>query len=450
MSIISRMAHVPNALPVPDWFGLRGDVVAALTELGIVRPTDIQSAAIPAILNRESVLLASGTGTGKTFAFLLPLVNALKMDEEVRGGGSRRHRPRGLVLLPTRELALQVLAAVKKLGHTAKIRATAVVGGTTQGVQRRALDSDVDIIVATPGRLLLLLEQRWLTLADVQTVIIDEVDTMLSDYDGFGADVEAVLRPLRSAGAFKSKCATEPSTFKPTGRQLNHRSVQLVLAGATVPRAAQRAIERIFPGLRTLAARGVHLPPPTLAHRFVRVGAEADAKHEALLRVISSLPNGPLPVTVDASRGDGGSVLVFCNTVPSARSTAHFLSEAGYPVASLHGGIPPLLRAAEFAAFVGGSARVLVCTDAAARGLDFPALEHAILFDFPLASVEYLHRSGRVARAGRQGTVTSLVAKRDIVLARGIQAAAEAGTPLTDVSSTANSDERKQPRATVQ
>jgi superfamily II DNA/RNA helicase len=231
------------------------------------------------------------------------------------------------------------------------------------------------------------------------------------------------------------------------------QGVQVVLAGATMPPAAVAAVRRAFPNATPVASACAHRIPPRLRQSFVRVGGDPQAKHEALLRIMAGLLPGAGASAGAGARGDGegdgdgatrsapGSggptkVLVFCNTVPSARSTAHFLgAQGGLTVASLHGGIPPRLRQSEYELFLRGDASVLVCTDAAARGLDFPgARVSVVLFDFPLNSVEYLHRAGRAARAGRDGAVVSLVARRDLVLATALEHAARAGADMAALS----------------
>jgi superfamily II DNA/RNA helicase len=253
-----------------------------------------------------------------------------------------------------------------------------------------------------------------------------------------------------------------------------------VLAGATMPPSAVAAVRRAFPRAEAVASACAHRIPPRLRQSFVRVGGDPQAKHEALLRVMAGLLGGKRGAAGDGGGdadeeagssgayggiggsggsssdggGDGGDVdisvagaggsgaagparvLVFCNTVPSARSTAHFLGEqGGLTVASLHGGIPPKLRQSEYELFLRGGASVLVCTDAAARGLDFPgARVSVVIFDFPLNAVEYLHRAGRAARAGRDGAVVSLVARRDLVLATALEQAARAGADMAALS----------------
>ena len=503
-------ARVPPPTPaqLSRWFHLRPEVVTGVLELGLSAPSEIQSRAIPALLASEvgtTHVVAAGTGTGKTLAYLLPLIHHLKAAEEAAAAAGlsaavRPGRPRALILTPTRELALQVLSVCKRLCHAARFRAVGVVGGARQALQREAVDTEVDVIIATPGRLALLLEQRRIALGDVRHLVIDEVDTMVSEADGFGQEVAEVLRPLLARGGVGgggggsgsggggtrggfdgprgNSGLDGPRGPPPLGSPPLISQLRTVLAGATVPRAARHTIEALFPRVSFLTGSTMHRPPLRLHHRFLRVGGEPSAKHEALLRLLAELLPGasaeaeaelaaaraaggeaPRSVRRQATGGGGARgppppepraapprrLVVFCNSIPSARSTAHFLSERGLGVASLHGGIPPNLRALEFEAFAGGGrgrpaggaaggAVLLVATDAAARGLDVAGLDAVIMFDFPLRPTEYLHRAGRAGRAGAAGTVASLVARGDLVLAARIQAAIDADEPLEGLS----------------
>ncbi len=176
------------------------------------------------------------------------------------------------------------------------------------------------------------------------------------------------------------------------------------------------------------------------------MGGDEDAKHAALFSVMEEFKSaGLLPASVSSESSQpmpslnpsvkGGRVMVFCNTIPSARSTAHALAEAGFSLSSLHGGIPPQLREREFAAFRDGLTPLLVCTDAASRGLDLPSVSATLLFDFPRNAVDYLHRIGRTGRAGKEGLAVSLVQKCDAVLATAIDRAVASGKPLDSLSS---------------
>eukprot|EP00741_Cyanophora_paradoxa_P008171 tig00001265_g7908.t1 len=371
--------------------------------MGIHSPTPIQELAIPPIKRRTDVLITAPTGTGKTLAFLLPVVHNLKEEEEVEEGKTTEMRPRALVLVPNRELALQVLSVGKQLAHHAKFSSLAVVGHKKQSEQRKTMERGVDLVVATPGRLLKHRERGNVFFTRVRYLVIDEADTMVDPT--FLPDLEALLVPIRRNVEEKG------------------RSVQVILASASVTGPVSRLCDKHFPGAQRITAPDAHQLPPKGQHHFLRIPALQ--KQQELLRVVRSRA--------------GQGTLVFCNTIDSCRATAHFLAESGVPApASLHGGIPPRLRAEEWAKFTSGEASVLVCTDIAARGLDTTSVGHVVNFDFPRTAVDYLHRAGRTARAGRPGVVTNLVAPRDGPLADLLQDALRRRRPLPLDASSSN------------
>lgn len=445
-----------SPLPVDEttWFGLHAGLRIALSELGIMNPTEIQRSAIPELMKGRDALLSASTGTGKTLAYLLPVAHRLKEDEAQKAIITREGRPRALVVVPTRELALQVGSVAKRLCHTAKFSCAVLVGGRKEGWQKETLAKRNDMLVATVGRLQKALDNDWLSLADVRFVVIDEADTMLSDISfrrridnssesnsntmnnksgAFASEVLSVLRPvLRSikeandATAALAEVTGDARRLALRGGGEDLQRVQVVLAGATIPENAVESVRRIFPNAQPVTSSCAHRVPLRLQQSFVRIDGDPNSKHDAVLRAITDLLNAD----------SFARVLVFCNTIGSARSTGHFLGEqGGYSVASLHGGIPPKLRQSEYERFLSGKSNVLVCTDAAARGLDFPNTQiSVVLFDFPLNSVEYLHRAGRAARAGRDGKVISLVGRRDVVLATSIERATKDGRDMSSLS----------------
>jgi len=428
-------------LPAADWFDLRQDVRTALAEMRLRRPSEVQAAAIPALLARGDVVIGAATGTGKTIAYLAPLVHALKEGEVGGGSAARTRRPRALIVVPTRELAEQVYRVAKAFSHVAKLRCVVLVGGTRQAVARASMDTAVDIVIATPGRLALLVSQHRVYLSDVRHIVLDEADTLVDARMGFMDELDSVLRGVRHAAgkyvspraAAASAARAAPPPPKSDGSPADSSdgdAAQIVLACATMTPAMRSRMTRLFPTARPLGLASLHRIPRAVKVAFVRVGAEPDAKHAALADALRQYVGDRAP----AAGGAGGSgtaagprVLVFCNSVPSARSTAHFVAEAGYSAASLHGAIPPQLRATEFDAFASGAAAVLVCTDAAARGLHFDNLAAVILFDFPSNAVDFVHRVGRVGRAGRQGAAVAFVTRRDIPLANALEASHRGG-----------------------
>lgn len=367
---------------------------SAVDELMLEEATPIQGSVIPKLLAGEDVVFGSHTGSGKTLAYLLPLMQRLKEAEvQEQLGMPRPYRPRAAVLVPSRELCLQVTEVAKHLAHHAKCRVQALTGGQKKQLHKRALKAGLDMVVATPGRFMWHREQGHLMLSDLRALVVDEVDTMLDDK--FGVDVRALARALqRRAQEGGERC-------------------QFVLAGATFTPQLRRLLASLFPAASLVTTPSMHRPSSTLRERFVPYAGLN--KYTQLLEVLRSLPPS-----------DSRHTLVFCNTSDSCRATQHVLAQHGFGAASLHGEIPPHLRSQNFEAFVAGAANVLVCTDIAARGLDLARVDHVVNFDFPRNSVEYLHRAGRTARAGRPGTVTSVYTKQERALAHALQRAASA------------------------
>lgn len=382
--------------------GLSLGLQAAMAEHNLSEPTDIQVAAFQEVLRGGDIVLASHTGSGKTLAYLLPLITALKAEERAGGPAARPGRPRALVLGPTRELTEQLLRVAKSLAHHEKFASTCVSGGGGWDAQVRALQRPIDLLVGTPQRVLQHAANGNLAFGDVRWLVLDEADTMFDA--GFGADVKQLLKPLKGK--------QEPASC--------------ILVAATMSKAISRLLEEQLPGVRRCETAGFHRGVAGSRHTFHPLPPGAD-KMNMLLQVVSG----------DAKRRH--RVMVFCNTLDSCRATEHFLSEAGLPTLSYHGDVPLDGRRKAIAQFAEGGDHgqqpLLICTDLAARGLDMPGrVDHVVNFDFPLNAVDYLHRTGRTARAGASGTITSLVARRDQVLAARIKDALNRNLPLDGLS----------------
>ncbi|KAG5182709.1 DEAD box helicase [Tribonema minus] len=408
MSISDQPFASPASAPeaTGEWssLGLLPEVQGAVDNMGFATPSSIQRIAIPQITSGGNMVVAAATGSGKTLAYLLPVINALKSQEQLSDATVRKPgRPRALVLVPTRELAAQVLGVTKQVAHTAKVSSCGIFGGEDYGKQKRELAACQDVVVGSPGRLLKHRDQGTLFLSQVTHVVIDEVDTMLTQ--GFGPDITALVKPLM--------------------RRQGEDAVQFVLVSATVTAALRRLLEAgEFPKVRMVETRDVHRALPNMKHAMV--DCKGRDKLSVLLEVLAQHGGSGSSAAAQAA----ARTLIFCNTVASARAVDHALRDAGVAAAAYHGEVPSAQRAAALAAFRAGSPPRLVATDVAARGLDLPEVGHVIMFDFPLNPVDYLHRSGRTARMGARGRVTSLLAKRDRVLAAAIEAAVLAGRPL--------------------
>ncbi|XP_060173189.1 DEAD-box ATP-dependent RNA helicase 39 [Lycium barbarum] len=383
--------------------GLSEEVMGALGEMGITEPTEIQSIGIPAVIEGKSVVLGSHTGSGKTLAYMLPIVQLLRRDEELDGMLMKPRRPRAVVLCPTRELCEQVFRVAKSISHHARFRSTMVSGGGRLRPQEDSLASPIDMIVGTPGRLLQHIEEGNMVYGDIRYLVLDEADTMFDR--GFGPDIRKFLAPLKNRA---SKTGDE--------------GFQTVLVTATMTKAVQKLVDEEFQGIEHLRTSSLHKKIANARHDFIKLSG-SENKMEALLQVL------------EPSLAKGNRVMVFCNTLNSSRAVDHFLNETQISTVNYHGEVPAEQRVENLAKFKSdeGDCPTLVCTDLAARGLDLD-VDHVIMFDFPKNSVDYLHRTGRTARMGAKGKVTSLVAKRDLLLANCIEEAIKKNESLESLS----------------
>ncbi|KAL4651690.1 hypothetical protein ACB092_01G179300 [Castanea dentata] len=372
--------------------GLTEEVMGVVKEMGIEVPTEIQCIGIPAVLEGKSVVLGSHTGSGKTFAYMLPLVQLLRQDEALYGILMRPRRPRAVVLCPTRELSEQVFRVAKSISHHARFRSTMVSGGGRVRPQEDSLNNPIDMVVGTPGRVLQHIEEGNIVYGDIKYVVLDEADTMFDR--GFGPDIRKFLGPLKNRAS------------KPGGE-----GFQTVLVTATMTRAVQKLVDEEFQGIVHLRTSTLHKKVASARHDFIKL-AGSENKLEALLQVL-----GP-------SLSKGNRVMVFCNTLNSSRAVDHFLGENQLSTVNYHGEVPAEQRVENLKRFKSddGDCPSLVCTDLAARGLDLD-VDHVIMFDFPSNSIDYLHRTGRTARMGAKGKVTSLVTRKDLILATRIEEA---------------------------
>ena len=339
----------------------------AVTRLGYERPTPIQVSAIPAIRRGSDVLARAQTGTGKTAAFGLPLIDRLRI-RDVRSTVPRR--PRALVLVPTRELAAQVDAALFRYGKPFSLRLAVVFGGMSMGAQKTALARGVDIVVATPGRLLDHLQQRSVDLSGVEVLVLDEADRMLDM--GF-------LPQLRKIAA------TVP------------RARQTLLFSATLPAEILRFAQEFTKTPVRIDVSTTDLVATTITHRMH--DAPDGRKGDLLAYLLQQAP--------------ADQALVFCKTKRGSNRVGELLEQRGVRAAVIHGNKSQPARTRALGDFRSRRARVLVATDIAARGLDIARLPLVINYDLPLVAEDYVHRIGRTGRAGLPGRAVSLVSATD-------------------------------------
>ena len=355
--------------PAFDQFGLNAELVQTAAELGFTAPTPIQQAVIPPIVAGRDVIGQAQTGTGKTAAYGLPLLHRL----------DRQHRGvQALVLAPTRELAIQVAAALQQYGRGLGTNVLALYGGQSYQQQLRSLRERVEVVVGTPGRLLDLMEQGNLDLGGVRTVVLDEADEMLSM--GFVEDIESILDRI------------------PPERQT-------LLFSATISRRVLGLSKRYLRDPETVSVTPEQLTGASIEQRYYLVNPQD--KVAALTRLIEM-------ETID-------SALVFARTRLGTGELANQLSTRGYAAEALNGDLSQDARIQVLNRFRAGQVKVLVATDVAARGLDIDDISHVFNFDLPDDPEVYVHRVGRTGRAGREGVAITLLSPRERFLLRRIE-----------------------------
>jgi ATP-dependent RNA helicase DeaD len=380
--------------------GLRTELLASLAELGYEEPSPIQRDAIPHLLAGRDVLGQAATGTGKTAAFALP---ALSVVADLDRRGERGRSPVALVLVPTRELAVQVSEAMYRYGRDVGARVLPIYGGQPIGRQLSRLRDGVDVVVATPGRALDHLQRGTLDLDEVRVVVLDEADEMLDM--GFADELEAILAAAPQDRQTVLFSATLPTRVRGIAARHQRDAVPIEIAGA-------RTDEGVTP----------------LVTERAYVVARAH-KPAALGRVLD----------VEAPR----AALVFCRTRTEVDQLTETLNGRGYRAEALHGGLNQEGRERVMGRLRSGTAELLIATDVAARGLDVDLLTHVINYDVPSAPDAYTHRIGRVGRAGRAGTAITLAEPRELRLLQNIERATGRPIPVEPVPSVADLRSRR-------
>ena len=350
------MTSTFSALGVPE------NLVAVLEAQGITSPFPIQEATLPSTLAGGDVLGRGQTGSGKTLAFSLPLVARLAAKSQRR----KARFPRALIMAPTRELATQIAKTTEPLAEAAGLRTTVIYGGVAQSRQEKALNDGVDIVIACPGRLDDLMKQKLVDLSHVEISVLDEADHMADM--GFLPVVRRILDRV------------------PTG-------IQHLLFSATLDNGVDKVVKRYLQNPTIHSVDAPQAAVNTMEHRVFVISA--DEKKE----MVRTLASGT------------GRRIMFMRTKHHAKKMALWLSKAGIPAVDLHGNLSQNARDRNLAAFADGSAKVLVATDVAARGVHVDGVELVVHIDPPAEHKAYLHRSGRTARAGSDGTVVTIATR---------------------------------------
>ncbi|MGV3710657.1 MAG: DEAD/DEAH box helicase [Gemmatimonas sp.] len=377
--------------------GLDARVVAALTALGYEEPTPIQQAAIPPLLAERDVLAQAATGTGKTAAFSLPLLH------RVNTSAAARERTTGLVLCPTRELAMQVSEAVHKYGKNLGVNVLAVYGGASMESQIRALKRGVDVVVATPGRALDHINRGTLNLKSLRVVVLDEADEMLDM--GFAEDLEAILAATPADRQTALFSATLPTRIQAIARKQLRDPVTVKVDREVVPDGEAARVRQVA----YIVSR---------AHKMAALGRVLDIEHPT-------------------------SAIVFCRTRGEVDQLNETLGARGLRSEPLHGGMSQDQRDRVMKKFRAKKTDLLIATDVAARGLDVQHVSHVVNYDVPADSESYVHRIGRTGRAGRVGVAITLAEPREQRLLRNIEFATKQQIEILTVPTVADLRARK-------
>jgi len=352
--------------------GLSDELLRAVDDSGYNEPTPIQRAAIPPVLMGKDLIGIAQTGTGKTAGFVLPMIDIL------HEGRSRARMPRSLILEPTRELAMQVAENFEKYGKYHPLSMALLMGGVQMGDQVKALEKGVDVLIATPGRLMDLFSRGKIMLNDCNLLVIDEADRMLDM--GFIPDIEEI-------------CSKLP------------RSRQTLLFSATMP-----------PPIQKLAAKFLNDP------KRVEVARPATANINIEQRLVEVSPDKKKDALRDILRHEEfKNAIIFCNRKTTVRELASSLKRSGFKVGQIQGDMDQSDRIAEFDRFKRDEINILVASDVAARGLDVKGVSHVINFDVPWQPDDYIHRIGRTGRAGMTGIAIMLATRQDAEAVAGIE-----------------------------
>jgi superfamily II DNA/RNA helicase len=344
--------------------GLSDELLRAVEGAGYSDPTPIQAAAIPSVLMMRDLIGIAQTGTGKTASFVLPMIDILAH------GRSRARMPRSLILEPTRELAAQVAENFEKYGVNHKLSMALLIGGVSMGDQVKALEKGVDVLIATPGRLMDLFSRGNILLNGCDLLVIDEADRMLDM--GFIPDIEEI-------------CTKLP------------KSRQTLLFSATMPPPIKKLADKFLSNPKTIEVARPATTNTNITQRLVPV--KADKKREVLRTLLT--------------REDVKTGIIFCNRKTTVRELNKSLKRHGFRSGEIHGDMEQAQRLAELDLFKRGEINILVASDVAARGLDVKGVSHVFNFDAPWHPDDYVHRIGRTGRAGATGTAYTLITAED-------------------------------------
>jgi superfamily II DNA/RNA helicase len=371
--------------------GLSDELLAAVTAAGYDTPTPIQAQAIPAVLMMKDIIGIAQTGTGKTASFVLPMIDVLAH------GRRRAMMPRSLILEPTRELAAQVAENFEKYGKNHDLKMALLIGGVQMGDQVKALNEGVDVLIATPGRLMDLFERGKILLTGCDLLVIDEADRMLDM--GFIPDIETI-------------CSKLPATR------------QTLLFSATMPPVIKKLADKFLSNPKYIEVARPATTNVNIAQHKVLVGSKQ--KREVLRHLLRT--------------DNVSTAMIFANRKTTVRELAKSLKSHGFAAGEIHGDMDQSSRIAELDRFKDGSINILCCSDVAARGLDVKGVSHVFNFDTPWHPDDYVHRIGRTGRAGATGRAFTFVAPEDAEAIENVEKLTGGKIPVFEVKAEAREE----------
>lgn len=351
-------------------FGFRSSIIQTLKEKKLFKPTEIQKQVLPLMMSGQSVVAVSETGSGKTLAYVLPILNQLKTLEDEGMAIEQESSPRAVIMVPTRELGDQVMRVFKSFAHDTRLRIRPALGGMALAKTRENITGKFEVLLATPGRLVQLLDRELIDLSDVRVLVFDEADQMLDQ--GF----------LPDSNQIADACPED---------------VQLALFSATVSPAVQKLMSDLFEDVEVVKSSGSGKVVSSLVTKNLKVIDGA---------------RWPLFEKLLKQKNDGGTI-IFTNTREQCDKVAQLMKEHGFQCAIFRGEMDKNERRLGLKKFIKGEIEFLVATDLGGRGLDVENISRVINYHLPKEMQNYIHRVGRTARAGRAGTVYNLVTERD-------------------------------------
>ena len=423
-----------NSLPTFEGMGLLPGFTDVLESMDIHTPTPIQQHSIPNYLRkREGMFIGSPNGTGKTLAYLIPVINELRRVELNLGEQlTAPQRPRALVLLPTRELVQQLISIAHQFVYEFPLRIGGLYSGQKWAIERRDLLTGLDLIFSTPDRLLSHSGTKagGVYLGKLEHLVIDEIDTLMES--GYKIYIQELFENLKGVEAKRAK---DNKGYKGTGackgrdslavgndgpRIIPPKNIKVTCCSATLMGSTERLLNKHFPKMEYVVDKSMHQNLSHLTHTFIHLQEYDKFKplHQFMSKLLQSL------------KTHKSSVIIFCNTVQSTRATEYSLASMGLKTSCIHGEIPPRLRKQNYQDFQHRRSHVLIATDVASRGLDFPFVTHVLNFDFCRSSMDYLQRAGRAGRGGQPGSVVSFYRNSDKLLINELENSYRTRTPL--------------------